>query len=308
MSFVADDLELVRLVHAFARPRTIDDVVRELAAPVPERLANRIDDLIRAGILAPASECEAATAHHWDWSALAYHRRSRQWVGRSVVVQAAPAVAPHASADWTPLVRGAVEGRRDLTSVLEARRSVRAWPAVPVSFETFSRLLWLSARNRERSNGGADGAHVSRPYPSGGAAYSLEIYPVIASDAVEALGTGVYRYLPDCHGLELVSRQRADVSAFLDAAGRSAGAGAPPIVLLVTSRFARQGELYGSLAYSLVLKEVGCLFQTLYLVAEDLGLGACALGGGTPFGRLARLRATSELAEPVVGEFLIGPR
>jgi len=307
MSFVADDLELVRLVHAFACPRAIDDVVRELAPQVPKHLANRIEDLIRAGILAPASECEAAAVHHWEASALAYHRRSRQWEGRSIAVQAA-AIAPQGSAGWIPLVRGAVDGGRELTSVLEARRSVRAWSTVPIAFETFSRLLWLSARNRDRSDGGGDRAHVSRPYPSGGAAYSLEIYPVIASDAVAALGTGVYRYLPASHGLEIVSERSADVSSFLDAAGRSAGAGTPPIVLLITSRFARQGELYGSLAYSLVLKEVGCLFQTLYLVAEDLGLGACALGGGTPFGRLARLRATSELAEPVVGEFLMGPR
>jgi hypothetical protein len=42
------------------------------------------------------------------------------------------------------------------------------------------------------------------------------------------------------------------------------------VVVVVTSRFARQSERYGDLAYSLVLKEVGGLFQTLYLVAEYL--------------------------------------
>ena len=49
-----------------------------------------------------------------------------------------------------------------------------------------------------------------------------------------------------------------------------------------------QSETYGSLAYSLVLKEVGCLFQTLYLVGEYLELAPCALGGGTS-GALAGL-------------------
>jgi SagB-type dehydrogenase family enzyme len=308
MTFVTDDLELVRIVQAFAFPKTIDDALREIAEPAPERLRHRMDDLIRAGILAAASEREAAAAQHWEPSALAFHRRSRQSDLGNLREQRTPPVAPPASSEWIPLARDTVEAGRDFASVLEARHSERAWPAVPVRFETFSRLLWLSARNRWESKASASDAYVSRPYPSGGAAYSLEIYPVVATDAVEALDAGVYRYLPEHHGLELVSTRSADLNSFLEAAARSAGADAPPIVLLITSRFARQGELYGSLAYSLILKEVGCLFQTLYLVAEYLGLAACALGGGTPAGRLARLRATSELVEPVVGEFLLGPR
>jgi oxazoline/thiazoline dehydrogenase len=78
--------------------------------------------------------------------------------------------------------------------------------------------------------------------------------------------------------------------------------------VVVTSRFARQSETYGDLAYSLVLKEVGALLQTLYLVAEDLGLAVCALGGRSPGDLLARLCGTTELDEPVVGEVMLGPR
>jgi len=57
-----------------------------------------------------------------------------------------------------------------------------------------------------------------------------------------------------------------------------------------------------------VLKEVGCLFQTLYLVGEYLELAPCALGGGTSAGRFSHICNTTELAEPVVGEFILGPR
>jgi SagB-type dehydrogenase family enzyme len=80
----------------------------------------------------------------------------------------------------------------------------------------------------------------------------------------------------------------------------------PPVVIVITSRYARQSEEYGRIAYTLVLKETGCLFQTLYLAAESLGLAACALGGGMPRRLLAELCHTSELEEPVVGEFAIG--
>jgi SagB-type dehydrogenase family enzyme len=133
------------------------------------------------------------------------------------------------------------------------------------------------------------------------------MYPVIAPDAVESIHAGLYRYLPELHGLEPVSEQISDYLPILEAAGRSADTTIPPVVLVITSRFARQSEIYGQLAYSLVLKEVGCLFQTLYLVGGYLGLATCALGGGTPSGFLARLCNTNELAEPVVGEFMLGP-
>jgi SagB-type dehydrogenase family enzyme len=149
---------------------------------------------------------------------------------------------------------------------------------------------------------------VSRPYPSGGAIYSLELYPVLSPGAVESLAAGVYRYLPDDHGLEVISDDAADALPFLDAAARSAGATRPPVVIVVTSRFACQAAEYGTLAYSLVLKEVGGLFQTMYLVAADLHLAPCALGAGTPDRLLARLCGVSEYTEPVVGEFMIGPR
>jgi SagB-type dehydrogenase family enzyme len=66
--------------------------------------------------------------------------------------------------------------------------------------------------------------------------------------------------------------------------------------------------VYGPLAYSLILKEVGALFQTIYLVAEYLGLATCALGGGIPDDAFSRIGKIEELAEPVVGEFMIGPR
>lgn len=308
-TFATDDLDLLHLVHAFARPRTVEEVISDFGATAPKKIAASISKLISGQILTPASEPELAATHHWEQSSLAFHQLSRQPDFRKTPGQATPAVAPRRSPEAIPLIRGSVEAGIDLTTVLDRRRSWRSWPATPISREAFSSLLWLSARNRNVWGEGTDDEYVSRPYPSGGAAYSLEIYPVIAPEAVESIGAGLYRYLPTCHCLEPVSPRGADYLPFLEAAGRSAGTTLlPPVVLLITSRFARQSENYGSLAYSLVLKEVGCLFQTLYLVGEYLGLGPCALGGGAPGGQLARICNTSELAEPVVGEFMLGPR
>jgi SagB-type dehydrogenase family enzyme len=174
-----------------------------------------------------------------------------------------------------------------------------------MTFTAFSNFLALCARDRESPE---DTPFISRPYPSGGGIYSLEIYPVLAEQAVESISSGLYRYLPESHRLQKLPAAGAICSSYLESAGASAVAAPPPIVLLITSHFAAQAAIYGGLAYSLILKEVGSLFQTMYLAAEHLHLSGCALGGGISGSRLTRICGTSELAEPLVGEFLLGPR
>jgi SagB-type dehydrogenase family enzyme len=308
VKFATDDFDVVRVIHAFAEPRTIEEVTREFSAHTRQDMTTCIEELIAAGCLTLQSAPGSAAQQHWDRPALVFHWSTRQVGFARTASPGAVAIAPRRSTKTIPLIRGSAGGRRDLTDVLDSRRSWRAWPADLISREIFSRFLWLSARNRALSPEATRQRHVSRPYPSGGAAYSLELYPVLAPEAVESIAAGVYRYLPECHGLELVSEARADYHQFLEAAGRSAGSPPPPIVFVITSRFARQYATYGELAYALVLKEVGCVFQTFYLVGEYLGLAPCALGGGAPVGLLARLCDTNELVEPVVGEFMIGPR
>jgi len=61
------------------------------------------------------------------------------------------------------------------------------------------------------------------------------------------------------------------------------------------------------MAYSLILKNVGVLYQTMYLVATAMDLAPCAIGGGDSdlFARAAGLDYDSETS---VGEFLIGSK
>jgi SagB-type dehydrogenase family enzyme len=293
-TFSTGDASLLAVLSTFAVPRTVDE--GDAAAP--------IDEWIAAGILVDADSPELASVHHWDRAALALHAssRARKW-RKNPVPATAPAVAARRSDHVVPLAHGRVsEGHNDLAVLLEARRSRRLWAPVAIEFQTFSDLFWLSARNRASEHT----EYVSRPYPSGGRAYSLELYPVLAEGAVDTLSPGVYRYLPEAHALEVVAPFGDDARRILVVAGNTAAAAPPPVAIVITSRYARLSEQYGTLSYSLILKEVGCLFQTLYLAAESLGLAACALGKGTPAGLLARLCGTTDIEEPVVGEFAMG--
>lgn len=309
------DPRLVRLLHAFADPRTAEEAAAVAGGGfAPEQVTATVAALVRAGALLPAGQEDRAAGRFWEPTALAFHQATRAPGARKAAATSVPPVADRSSAAtveldaWSPASPASPVPAPDLPDLLASRLSRREWPARRMPRQALSDLLWLVARNRKAPRDPRNPAStVRRPYPSGGAAYSLEVYPVVAPGAVEAVPAGVHRYLPDRHALEVLSEQEADWRPVLEAAAAAAACSPPPVVLVVTSRFARAGEWYGRIAYSLVLKEVGALFQTAYLACGHLGLAACALGGGTPAGLVARLSGTDELAEPVVGEMMVGP-
>jgi SagB-type dehydrogenase family enzyme len=64
---------------------------------------------------------------------------------------------------------------------------------------------------------------------------------------------------------------------------------------------------YESVAYSVLLKNEGALYQTMYLVATAMGLAPCALGGGDS-DLFARAAGLDYYAETSVREFLLGSK
>jgi SagB-type dehydrogenase family enzyme len=147
---------------------------------------------------------------------------------------------------------------------------------------------------------------ISRPYPSGGGLYELEVYPLV--NRCEGLSPGLYRYDGSTHSLEYVAAMDPDGRQLVDdARAASRMRGEPHVLLLLAARFMRVNWKYESVAYSLILKNVGVLQQTMYLVATAMGLAACALGGGNS-DVFCRLAGTDFWHETTVGEFLLGEK
>ena len=70
----------------------------------------------------------------------------------------------------------------------------------------------------------------------------------------------------------------------------------------------RQGQMvreFEAMAYALVLKHVGVLYQTMYLVATAMGLAACGLGSGDNV-HFAEATGIDAMVEDNVGEFMLG--
>lgn len=286
---------------------------------VPERL---LDDLRWLGLSVPAqgSEENELGLRQWSPHELWFHRRTRtggpthlgrgygrtQWAkGTFAPLPARSGAFTGPGVDLRRLDLAEVADRdRPLQAVMEERRSVRAHDDDrPLTVDQLGELLHRTAADRGSFE--ADQVEYrSKPYPSGGSAYELEIYPVVR--LVSGLAAGMYHYDGAEHRLRLVRPPDTRSARLLANAARAAGATAPPQVLLViTARFGRLMWAYEEMPYALILKHVGVLYQTLYLAATAMGLAPCALGGGsaTAFTELTGLDYTVESA---VGEFMLG--
>ena len=194
-----------------------------------------------------------------------------------------------------------------LTEVLEQRRSVREHDAdAPITAGQLGELLYRTVRLRQTFVG-SDGQELAdRPYPSGGAVHELEVYPLVTQAA--DLQPGLWHYATGDHTLEYVAEPGQATTALIDGARASALMDADPqVVLIVSARFGRVMWKYESVAYALILKHVGVLYQTLYLVGSAMGLAVCGLGGGDA-ADFADASGLDYFTEGSVGELVVGSR
>lgn len=193
-----------------------------------------------------------------------------------------------------------------LRAALETRRSRRRYADRPVPLEQLGRFLFSAARVVRNFHDPVLGELTLRPSPSGGARHPLEIYPVCTD--VAGLEPGAYYYHPGAHRLHLV-KTADDGQAGLVRQVRAATGDAvnrdPPVILVVTAVFQRTMWKYDGIGLAIVLKDVGALYQTMYLVATGLGLAACGIGGG-PEAETARWLGLDPMVESQVGAFLLG--
>jgi SagB-type dehydrogenase family enzyme len=146
--------------------------------------------------------------------------------------------------------------------------------------------------------------YTVRPYPSGGSSYELELYLTVAN--CKGLDRGFYHYDADRHALVPIVVQPQDMEAQLESAIFAMDApNAPHVLFTIAARFDRISWKYSSIAYSLVLKNVGVMMQTLYLMAADMGLGGCAIGNNN-IDRFARMTGVEFHVEGPVGQFALG--
>jgi SagB-type dehydrogenase family enzyme len=259
----------------------------------------------------------------WDFHDLLFHTRSTE--GRQAnplgglypyagLIPPAAAVRPSWPGRAIDLrkVPASTEAPSPFARLLHERHSTRDFDDTrPITLDELARLLDSTARVQSKwkdgvdmEGGGPEVSYAARPYPSGGSAYELELYLTVAN--CEGLPRGFYHYDADRHALVPIVVRAPELEAQLMAAEFAMGATAAPQVLItIAARFGRVSWKYRSVAYSLILKDVGALLQTLYLTATDMELGGCAIGTNN-IGLFATMTGLEFHIEGPVGQFALG--
>ena len=256
----------------------------------------------------------------WDFHDLVFHTRSTE--GRQAnplgstfayagVVPPLPAVRPPWPGKRIDLRKFPASAPNPFAELLRERHSVRDFDDEhPITLAELAQFLDTSARVLSEWKGGPyfDGGpevgYSTRPYPSAGSAYELELY--LAALNCEGLPRGLYHYDPAGHALVAIGAPAQELRALSMAAEFAMDAPGPPQILItIAARFGRISWKYSSIAYSLILKNVGCLIQTFYLAATEMGLGGCAIGT-TNIDLFAKMTELELHVEGPVGQFALG--
>ncbi len=163
-------------------------------------------------------------------------------------------------------------GSVPLRDAIETRRSLRSYAEVPLTLEELSFLLWST----QGVKAGSTDRYTLRTVPSAGARHAFETALLV--QRVGGLASGMYQYDASTH--ELV-----EWSAPSDVADRWASACLDqPMVrtgavtfIWIADRY-RMAWRYGERGLRYLYLDVGHVCQNLYLAAEALSAGACAIG------------------------------
>jgi SagB-type dehydrogenase family enzyme len=323
------DPKIAAAMAMLSTPQQVKRLRRQDDFPGVELLALLVDcqilfkiDAARDGGLRPDEGDDNLVL--WDFHDLLFHTRSTE--GRHAnplggvypyagVISPLPAVRPRwpgKKIDLRKLVAAPSDAISPAARLLRERHSTRIFDdRRPITLAELARFLDATARVQSTSSSrldlGDDGPEVAyavRPYPSGGGSYELELY--LAVDKCGGLARGFYHYDAGGHALAPVGVRAHELEALLAGAAFAMGAAAAPQVLItIAARFGRTSWKYSSIAYALILKDVGVLMQTLYLMATDMGLGGCAIGTAD-IDLFAKMTGIEFHVEGPVGQFALG--
>jgi SagB-type dehydrogenase family enzyme len=321
------DPKIAATLAMLATPHRLKQLRRQAGFPGLELLALLVDcqilfkiDSPRAGGLRPEEGDDDLVL--WDFHDLLFHARSSE--GRHA--NPLGGLYPYANVrPPLPAVRPSWAGRKiDLREIsveqpisaarrlLDERHSTRDFDdRRPITFAELARFLAATARVQssferriDLGEGGPVVTYAPRPYPSGGGSYAFELY--LAVDKCEGLARGFYHYDAGAHALVAIEVRAHELDSLLMAAEFAMAAPAPPQILItIAARFGRVSWKYSSIAYALILKDVGALMQTFYLMATDMGLGGCAIGIAN-IDLFAKMTGIAFHVEGSVGQFALG--
>lgn len=303
--------EIMKIVGVLSDWKTVQELSDELQIN-KKSLTSSLKQLTRMQIVdkrnLPNNEPNIRYKRLWDPIELAMQRQRNYGGGLAISnrVGKSPRPIKHMkgiSSVVLPAPQKTFQDAIGILDVLDKRKSIRLYAGTYITLQRLSDFLYHSARVKKivRSE---EGIITIRPYPSGGARYPLEIY--IVNNRISGLQKGIHFYDPLYHKLDFISgncNYRRKFNSFIEDA--TSVNRDPGVALIITAVFPRTLWKYDKLGLSLILSDLGCLFQTMYLVATHMKLAPCAVGG-TEEHLVKKWLNLNWFEESHIGTFLLG--
>jgi SagB-type dehydrogenase family enzyme len=163
-------------------------------------------------------------------------------------------------------------GKMPFLEAIGRRCSHRRFSDQPLALEELAFLLWSTQGVHDVVRGGLV---VLRTVPSAGARHAFETYLIV--NLVSGLEPGLYRYLSLQHKLCFLYSDPQLADRVSDGSYGQRFVGAAPVVFVWTAVPYRMEWRYGALSPKLIALDAGHVCENLYLAAESIGAGACAI-------------------------------
>jgi SagB-type dehydrogenase family enzyme len=156
--------------------------------------------------------------------------------------------------------------------VIEQRRSLRRYSQKPLTLQELSYLLWCTQGVKQIE---AE-LHNFRTVPSAGARHAFET--LVLANRVEGLKNLLYQHVALEHKLVVVSRDNRIAEKIMFGCLGQKMITTSAATFIWVADVKRMTWRYGQRGYRYILIDAGHICQNLYLAAESIGCGACAIG------------------------------
>jgi SagB-type dehydrogenase family enzyme len=161
-------------------------------------------------------------------------------------------------------------GTSPIKQIIEQRRTLRKYTSQSLSLAELSYLLWATQGVQKLTP-----KHTMRTVPSAGARHAFETYLLV--NRVEGLAAGIYRYLAIENQLLPVNLTEGISDQVIEASCNQKFIGDSAVTFIWVAVTERMNWRYSERGYRYLFLDAGHVCQNLYLSAESISCGACAI-------------------------------
>ncbi len=164
-------------------------------------------------------------------------------------------------------------GKIDLRTAIESRVTRRHYSEVPLTLEELSHLLWLTQGVKFIDD---KRAVPLRTVPSAGCRHPFETY--LSINRVAGLEAGLYRYVGSTHQLVALRLDAGFNAQLAEACLNQRHVTTSAVTFIWAAVPYRTVWRYSERSYRYLYLDAGHVCQNLYLAAESINCGVCAIG------------------------------